>query len=56
MYAIRSYYGLDELHASATASEATQNLLDLYYLFKGPVATTLDNERLPFLPVDAPDP
>jgi hypothetical protein len=47
--------GLEDLHA-ASASDATQNLLDLYYLFKGPVATTLDNERLPFLPVDAPDP
>ena len=54
--ALEAKRGLDELHASATASEATRNLLDLYYLFKGPVATTLDNERLPFLPVDAPDP
>ena len=47
---------LDELHAAAAAPEATRNLLDLYYLFKGPVATTLDNERLPFLPVGSPDP
>jgi hypothetical protein len=54
--ALEAKRGLDDLHASATASEATQNLLDLYYLFKGPVATTLDNERLPFLPVDAPNP
>ena len=46
---------LEDLHTAA-ASHATQNLLDLYYLFRGPVATTLDNERLPFLPVDAPNP
>jgi hypothetical protein len=47
--------GLEDLHASATSLDETQNLLDLYYLFKGPVATTLDNERLPFLPVAAPN-
>jgi hypothetical protein len=47
--------GLEDLHASATSPDETQNLLDLYYLFKGPVATTLDNERLAFLPVAAPN-
>ena len=47
---------LDELHAAGADPEATGNLLDLYYLFKGPVATTLDNERLPFLPVGSPNP
>ena len=47
---------LEELHAAAAAPDATGNLLDLYYLFKGPVATTLDNERLAFLPVGAPHP
>ena len=34
------------------ASQETRDLLDLYRLFKGPIATTLDNQRLPFLPVD----
>ncbi|HEX2834650.1 MAG TPA: NUDIX hydrolase [Thermoanaerobaculia bacterium] len=29
----------------------TQNLLALYRLNQGPIATTLDNQRLPFLPV-----
>jgi hypothetical protein len=29
----------------------TQNLLDLYRLNQGPIATTLDNKREPFLPV-----
>jgi hypothetical protein len=31
---------------------ATQNLLTLYRLFQGPVATTLENKREPFLDVD----
>ena len=47
---------LDTLHRAAADPDATRNLLDLYYLFKGPVATTLDNERLPFLPVGSPNP
>jgi len=33
--------------------KATQNLLDLYRLFQGPIATTLDNKREPFVPVSA---
>jgi hypothetical protein len=47
---------LDVLHASGQSPGDTSNLLDLYYLSKGPVATTLDNERLPFLPVEAAPP
>ena len=36
-----------------TGSKAeTQNLLTLYRLFQGPIATTLENKREPFLPVD----
>jgi hypothetical protein len=31
--------------------KATQNLLQLYRLFQGPIATTLDNKREAFLPV-----
>jgi hypothetical protein len=31
--------------------KATQNLLQLYRLFQGPIATTLDNKREPFVPV-----
>ena len=42
---------LDALHYIGAASRDTANLLDLYYLSKGPIVTTLDNERLPFLPV-----
>src|SRR6267154_1624600 len=35
-----------------SGSAATQNLLTLYRLFQGPIATTLENKREPFLPVD----
>jgi len=44
---------LAELHQKGGQSVATQNLLDLFYLSKGPIATTLDNQRLAFVPVDA---
>ena len=33
----------------------TQDLLTLYRLFQGPIATTLDNKREPFLPVTRAD-
>jgi len=36
--------------------EHSQSLHDLYYLFKGPIASTLDNKRVPFLPVAAEEP
>lgn len=39
---------LDKEHGSAVA---TQNLLTLYRLFQGPIATTLENKREAFLPV-----
>src|SRR5258707_6840488 len=35
-----------------TAAPATQNLLTLYRLNQGPIATTLENKREPFLPVE----
>ena len=34
----------------------TQNLLTLYRLFQGPIATTLQNTREPFLPVEGVQP
>ena len=52
----RAKFALNELHASAQFPNDTANLQDLYYLSKGPVATTLENERLPFLPVSNADP
>ena len=57
----------DSMHPGALASKQvllsmqkkgqhSQSLLDLYYMFKGPVASTLDNQRVPFLPVAAEEP
>ena len=36
--------------------QCVQLMATLYRLFQGPIATTLDNQRLPFLPVDPPTP
>ncbi len=47
---------LHELHAASGQSVETQNLLDLFYLSKGPIATTLDNVRGPIVPTDAEQP
>jgi hypothetical protein len=47
---------LANLHSTAGPSLATQNLLDLWYLSNGPIATTLDNKRSAFLPVAAEQP
>lgn len=49
--ALESAASLNRIHAAGTDPPATRHLLDLYRLFQGPIATTLDNERLPFLPV-----
>src|SRR5262245_46880725 len=43
---------LGELHERLGRPAVTKDLLDLYEVFPGPIATTLDNELLPFLPVD----
>src|SRR5215470_3907394 len=50
--ALSSYRALMELDRRTGSTAATQNLLTLYRLFQGPIATTLDNKREPFLPVD----
>jgi hypothetical protein len=42
---------LEQLDKRLGSPAATQNLLTLYRLNQGPVATTLDNKREPFLPV-----
>lgn len=49
--ALSAYDQLRVLDVRLGQPKATQNLLDLYRLFKGPIATTLDNKREPFLPV-----
>ncbi len=50
--ALASYRALVDLDKRTGSKPATQNLLTLYRLFQGPIATTLDNKREPFLPVD----
>ena len=52
----KARYALEELHAAGSSPADTRNLRDLYYLSKGPIVTTLENERLPFLPVADADP
>jgi len=51
--ALQSQRDLVALDAKSGSPPATRNLLQLYWLFQGPIATTLDNRRLPFLPVDS---
>ncbi|HVS81807.1 MAG TPA: zincin-like metallopeptidase domain-containing protein [Pyrinomonadaceae bacterium] len=52
--ALTAYRNLNTLGRSyiSPAPAATENLLTLYRLFQGPIATTLDNKREPFLPVE----
>ena len=49
--AISAYVRLIGLHKQLGKPEATGNLLQLYRLFQGPIATTLENKRETFLPV-----
>ena len=49
--ALSSYRELVQLD-KRSGSTATQNLLTLYRLNQGPIATTLENKREPFLPVE----
>src|SRR5919106_2809894 len=50
--ALSSFLALAELDKRTGSKPETQNLLTLYRLFQGPIATTLDNKREPFLPVE----
>src|SRR5678810_1225878 len=54
--ALSSYRALEQLDKRTGSTAATQNLLTLYRLFQGPIATTLENKREPFLPVDGVKP
>jgi hypothetical protein len=49
--ALSSYQKLWDLHMHVGDPGPTENLLTLYRLFQGPIATTLENKREPFLPV-----
>ena len=50
--ALSSFRALQQLDKATQSQPSTQNLLTLYRLFQGPIATTLENKREPFLPVD----
>ena len=54
--ALSAYRALEELDKRTGSTPATQNLLMLYRLNQGPIATTLENKREPFLPVDPTKP
>jgi len=54
--ATRAYRDLLQLDKRGGSRPTTQNLLTLYRLFQGPIATTLENKREPFLPVDGVEP
>jgi hypothetical protein len=49
--AVEARTALEQLDKRLGSPAATQNLLTLYRLNQGPIATTLDNNREPFLPL-----
>jgi hypothetical protein len=49
--ALKALEDLRNLDARLGRPQRTQSLRTLYRLFQGPIATTLDNKREPFLPV-----
>ncbi len=49
--ALSSLVSLQQLHNENINPSHTKALLDLYRVMWGPIATTLDNKRVPFLPV-----
>ena len=51
--ALQAHRDLVALDKKLGSPAETQNLLQLYRLFQGPIALTLENKRLPFLPVDS---
>lgn len=54
--ASESFAALSSLDKGLGSPEATRDLLTLYRLFQGPIATTLENKREPFLPVELTPP
>lgn len=54
--ALSSHRALQQLDGQSGSPAATQNLLALYRLNQGPIASTLDNRREPFLPVELTPP
>ncbi len=54
--ALKAYGELEQLDRRMGSPAPTQNLLTLYRLNQGPIATTLENKREAFLPVDGVQP
>ncbi|MCA1622143.1 MAG: NUDIX hydrolase, partial [Acidobacteria bacterium] len=54
--ASESHAALVALDRRLGSPRATRNLLDVYRLFQGPIATTLENKREPFAPVELTTP
>lgn len=54
--AAESHAALVALDRRLGSPQSTRNLLDIYRLFQGPVATTLENRREAALPVELPVP
>ena len=54
--ALAAQHKLIELERTNGATPKTRNLSTLYRLFQGPIATTLENKREAFLPVDEVQP
>jgi hypothetical protein len=54
--ALSAFRDLVALDRRTGSGPATRNLLTLYRLNQGPIATTLENKREPFLPVDGVKP
>ncbi|HEV2828497.1 MAG TPA: zincin-like metallopeptidase domain-containing protein [Pyrinomonadaceae bacterium] len=54
--ALGAYKDLLQLDKRLGSGVATENLKTLYRLNQGPIATTLENKREPFLPVDGIEP
>ncbi len=50
--ALAAHKRLEQLDKRSGSSAATRNLLTLYRLFQGPIATTLENKREPFVAVE----
>ncbi len=50
--AVESHAALVTLDKRLGSPQSTRNLLDIYRLFQGPIATTLENKREPFVPVE----
>jgi hypothetical protein len=54
--ASKAFQALAQLDKGSGSKAATTNLLTLYRLFQGPIATTLENQRAPFVPVAGTQP